>query len=277
MKDNPLSGYFRRPAIHLKLPTNGRFYPAGSIEMPETGELPVYPMTALDEITYKTPDALFNGSALVDVIKSCVPAIIDPWMIPQDDLTAILAAIRIASFGHDLDIDTTCPKCQEHSTYRVDLRNVLDNIVTPNYDNSYPIGDIKVYFKPLTYQDINNNSKINFEEEQLAKMVNNAEMSEEEKLAKLSEAFKKVSNYTLETIVKNIDRIVTPDASVDNSEYILDFLKHCERTVYDGIKKNIVTKRASTDLKPIKVQCDNEKCKHKYNQPFTMDMSSFFE
>ena len=58
---NPLKQYFRQPAIYLRLPTGGKYWPPGSIELTHNGEFSVYPMTAIDEITYRTPDALFNG------------------------------------------------------------------------------------------------------------------------------------------------------------------------------------------------------------------------
>jgi hypothetical protein len=89
LPNNPLKQYFRRPSIYLKLPSGGVGYPLGSLNRTENGELPVYPMTAIDEITSKTPDALFNGSAVVEIIKSCVPDITDPWSIPSTDLDAI--------------------------------------------------------------------------------------------------------------------------------------------------------------------------------------------
>ena len=109
---NPLKQYFRQPAIYLKLPSNGRFWPAGSLEMPPNQELPVFPMTAMDEISYKTPDALFNGQATVDVIQSCVPAIKDAWQIPMVDMNPVLVAIRIASSGHNINIESKCPACE---------------------------------------------------------------------------------------------------------------------------------------------------------------------
>ncbi len=69
MNNNPLKQYFRRPAVYMKLPSAGKDYEPGVIDMPETGELPVYPMTAIDEITTRTPDALFNGTALVELVR----------------------------------------------------------------------------------------------------------------------------------------------------------------------------------------------------------------
>ena len=136
MTDNPLAGYFRKPAVHMTLPSGGQFYPPGSLEMPPTGELPVYPMSALDEISYKTPDALFNGSAVIDVIKSCIPAIKDPWQMSAIDLPAILTNIRIASFGHMMEIDTQCPKCKEgylYCSYYEKRKRFLEQCTNCNY------------------------------------------------------------------------------------------------------------------------------------------------
>jgi hypothetical protein len=93
IQNNPLQQYFRQPAIHIKLPSNGEFYPNGSLDMPPTGEIPVYPMTAIDEITYRTPDALFNGQAVVSVIQSCIPNIKDAWASPATDVNAILTQL----------------------------------------------------------------------------------------------------------------------------------------------------------------------------------------
>ena len=89
---NPLTQYFRQPSIYIKLPSQGNYYPAGAIEMPQNGELPVLPMTAIDEITYRTPDALFSGQAVINVIQSCIPAIKDAWAIPSIDIDTILVA-----------------------------------------------------------------------------------------------------------------------------------------------------------------------------------------
>ena len=51
MNSNPLMQFFRQPAIYTRLPSGGKGWPVGSIQMPPNGELPVLPMTAIDEIT----------------------------------------------------------------------------------------------------------------------------------------------------------------------------------------------------------------------------------
>ena len=72
---NPLANYMRQPKIYIRLPSQGKYWPDNSIIIPETGEFPVYSMTAKDELSFKTPDALMNGQAMVDVIHSCMPTI----------------------------------------------------------------------------------------------------------------------------------------------------------------------------------------------------------
>ena len=261
----------------MTLPSRGNFYPPGSLKMPETNELPVYSMTALDEITYRTPDALFNGSAIVDVIKSCVPAIIDPWQIPVIDMPAILSNIKIASSGHNMEIDTVCPKCGEQSTYTMDLRNVVDSLGSPDYATPLRFGDVEFYFKPLTYKQINDNNKLNFEEQNLRKVMKDTEMTEDKKLEVMSTAFKKVSAYTMETIVNNIHSIKTPSVLVTEHEYILDFFKNSDKDMFNKIKDHIIAQRKVSEIKPLKIICDNDECKYEFEQPFTLDMTTFFE
>ena len=139
---NPLKQFFRQPAIYLRLPSEGRHWPNGSLNMPDNKELPVFPMTAIDEITYRTPDAVFNGQAVVNVIQSCVPNIKDAWVVPGVDLNAVLIGIRIASYGHEMEINTKCPNCGHESEFSVDLRMVLDQIKEPDYNKTIRHGEI---------------------------------------------------------------------------------------------------------------------------------------
>jgi hypothetical protein len=102
MEPNPLNQYLRQPAIHLKLPSGGEYWPMGTLEMPITGEVPILPMSTRDEIVLNTPDALMNGQGVVDVIHSCVPNIKNAWAMPAMDLDAVLIAIRIATYSEKM-------------------------------------------------------------------------------------------------------------------------------------------------------------------------------
>ena len=152
--NNPLAGYFRQPKHYLSLPSGGRWYPPGSLEWSATGELAVYPMTASDEIALKTPDALFSGQSTIDVIQSCVPAIKDAWQIPSVDLDAVLIAIRIATYGANMEISPTCPKCQSISTYQTDLKQALAQCMGKKWADLLEIMGLKIAVRPLSYRQI---------------------------------------------------------------------------------------------------------------------------
>ena len=274
MTDNPLSQYFRSPAIQIELPSKGNYYPEGSLVMPPNGEVPILPMTALDEINYKTPDSLFNGSAIVDVIKSCVPAIKDPWVMPITDLTPVLTAIRIASFGHQMEVETVCPACGEEADYSLDLRLVLESIKPADYSQSLAIGDLTLRFKPMTYKDLNENSMLQFEEEKMSRVIADTEMETEKQIELLTDAFKKISRLTVTTLCKNIKSITTPESTVSEVAHIQQFLEQCDGTLFKKIKKTVIEQKSKEVLEPLHIECD--KCSHTYEQPFTLDMTSFF-
>ena len=166
-ENNPLQQYFRQPAIYVKLPSQGKFYPNNTLDMPPTGELPVYPMTAIDEISVRTPDALFNGTAMVELIKSCVPAIKDPWQIKSIDVDAILLAIKSCSQGNDLEVESTCPSCAEAATYGVNLIGMLQNIKKVDYSTPLRMGEMEIKFRPLVYKEMSIAGQHQFEVQKL--------------------------------------------------------------------------------------------------------------
>jgi len=274
MSENPLSNYFRTPAIYIKLPSNGKFYPKGALKMTKNKELPVYPMTAIDEITYRTPDSLFNGTSIAKVIESCVPNIKDGWAVPNIDLDTILAAIRIASYGHTMDIATECPKCKETLDYGLDLRTVLEGLDEGDVVDEVSVGDLEIHIRPLSYKEVNEGSMVQFEEQKVNQTLNDANMTEEDKLKILSQTFEKISRMTLDTLSKSIEYIKTPETVVDDQKQIHEFLTNCDRNIYTKIRDSVSNLREKNVLKPLHIVCGE--CQHEYDQPFTLDMSNFF-
>ena len=273
--DNPLRRHFRQPVIHLRLPSGGRFYPPGALTMPPSGELPVLPMTAVDEIVTRTPDALFNGSAIPDIITSCIPAIRDPWSVPSVDLNAILVAMRLASYGHKMDVTSTCPSCKNNNEFDLDLRVIMDSLKTPDYDTPMVLGDLTITFVPLSYRQINQNSQMQFEDQKLMQALNSTDMDNEQRLAMLGESFKKITALTVRAIAVSISSIQTPDAIVTEPDYILEFLNNCEKDIFQQIRDHAIALRQAGEIKPLDIVCSE--CSHKYTQDFSLDMSNFFE
>ena len=275
MSNNPLKQYFRQPAIYVRLPSKGQFYPPGAINMPPTSELPVYPMTAIDEITYRTPDALFNGQATVNVLQSCVPDIKDVWSTPAMDIDTLLIAIRIASYGHDMEFGTKCPKCGHECEHTVDLRGVLDRMKTPDYNKSLNSGDVEIFFRPMTYKNINDNNALQYENQKLLQMLPDSEIPDADKMTALSSALKRITDITVQALAQSIAVIKTPQALVSESEYIDEFLKNCDRELFNRIRDLIVELKEQAEMPPMNLTCPE--CKNEYEQAVTLDMSSFFE
>jgi hypothetical protein len=204
-----LRKHFRQPAIHLRLPSGGNFYPNGTLILPPNGEVPILPMTAVDEITSRTPDALFNGSAVMEIIGSCVPNIRDPWTIPAVDITALLIAVRLASYGHELEVASKCPHCGHDHNFSIDLRTALDGLKAGDYTKTVNVGDLEIFFTPLSYRQINESSKIQFEDQKMIQMLSNADVPEEEKMSQLGQAFRRITQMTMRGIAQSISTIKT--------------------------------------------------------------------
>ena len=273
MNNNPLKQYFRRPSVHIRLPSGGKGYTPDVVEIPESGELPVYPMTAIDEITVKTPDALFNGSAVADLIKSCVPSIKDPWSITSTDLDSVLIAIKAASGSSEMEIDSQCPSCKETSTYGINLIQILADMKSGNYDEEFSIGELTFKFRPLRYREMNEASINQLEVQKVFAMLDN-EPNNDIKLKKSQDALKAITELTMIVLSKTIEFIKTPNTVVDNPEFIYDFLKNCDKNIYLQLRDYNAKLKANTEIKPLNVTC--VACEHKYTQPFTLNASDFF-
>ena len=274
-ENNPLRQYFRQPAIYIELPSQGKFYPQGALNMPQTNKLPVYPMTAIDEITYRTPDALFNGQATVNVIQSCVPDIKNAWGIPSTDVDTVLVSIRIASYGHEMGFSTQCPACQYVSDQSLDLRNVLDSMRPVDYAKPITSGDMDIYFRPMSYQNMSDNNKLQYENQKLLQNIPDGAGTDVDKMSALSKALQEVTAMTVKALAQSIAMVKTPTAMVSEPEFIEELLKNCDRKLFNEIRDYIVTNKAQSEMQPIKLTCPE--CKHEYEQTVTLDMSSFFE
>jgi hypothetical protein len=272
--NNPLFKHFRQPAIYLKLPSQGRFWPDDAIDIPPTGELPIYPMTVKDEITIKTPDALMNGVGVVDTIQSCCPNIKNAWKIPAIDLDAILIAIRLASYGAEMDIDTVCPECKETNSNVIDLRMLLDNLKIPDFVPTN-VDSLTFNFKPQAFETMNNANMIVFEQRKLLDAITNSELSDEEKTQQFNQIFPKLTEMNVLALVHCIESIVTDDGKeVSEFRFIKEFIENCDRNVYAEIKDKIEKIAQSTKLDPIAVECPE--CKHTYKSELNFDNANFF-
>jgi predicted Zn-ribbon and HTH transcriptional regulator len=275
MDNNPLKQYFRRPAVYLRLPSGGIGYNESTVDMPENGELPIYPMTAIDDITTRTPDALYNGTAVIELIKSCVPNIKDPWSINNIDMDAILVAIKSASSETgEMNIDSVCPKCETSATFGISLAAILGSIASPDYSTELEHGELLIKLKPISYKVINNASLEQFEFQKMAAQVDSIE-DDDLRRASVKEALEKITNITMDLVSHSVEYIKTPTLTVDNREFILEFLKNCDKKIYTAIRDHSGKLREEAEIKPMPVKCTN--CGHEYQQTITLNPTDFFD
>jgi hypothetical protein len=280
IEQNPLRKYFRQPKVYITLPSRGKFYPEGVLDMPETNELPVFAMTAKDELIIKTPDALLNGQATVDVIKSCIPNITNPWLMPSVDLDACLVAIRIATYGEKLEITTKVPGTGDEKSFDVDLRQVLNGLVTPEFENNLSINEINVILRPLSYKEFTESNLRTFEEQRIFSLVNDDAMDDATKLSRFNESFKKLTNLTVSMMSKSIASLTIGDTVVDNQEHIAEFIDNVDKEFFKYITDHLEEQRKKFAIKPIEVTSPDEDIEkgapEKFEVPVTFDQSNFF-
>jgi hypothetical protein len=274
MEINPLKQYFRQPAIYVRLPSNGDFYPAGAIERTPNGEYPVLPMTTIDEITYRTPDALFNGNAVTSVIQSCMPNIKNAWVIPSIDVDTILVAIRVASYGHAMSVSTQCPSCQNTDDYEVDLRTVMDQIQAPDYQSNLTVGDLEIWFAPMSYQQMSTNAMTQFEEQKTIQLLQDSDAPDDQKLVELNAMLKKITTATVKSLAQSIQLVKAPTAQVTDQDQIYEWLINCDRSIFNRIRDRVLELKATSELQPLSINCRS--CQKSYQQMMTLDMSNFF-
>lgn len=271
---NPLFKHFRQPAVYLRLPSGGLFWDESALDMPVTGEIPVYPMTVKDEITFKTPDALMNGSGVVEVIQSCCPNIKNAWNIPSIDVDAVLIAIRLASYGNSMDINSKCPNCSEENENVVDLRILLDTLPSVSFD-PVKLDKLTFYFKPQNFKLMNESNLITFEQEKLIRAINNSDLDETQKLAEFNKIFPNLTDMNVMVIVNSIEKIVTEDGvEVTETKLIKEFVYNCDRQLFNDIKSNIDRIIKEQALKPLDIVCDS--CNTEYQSDLTFEQSNFF-
>jgi|TARA_B110000858_G_scaffold136294_1_gene154924 hypothetical protein len=279
-KTNPLQKYFRQPKIYLSLPSNGKYYPAGSLEISENGEYPVFPMTARDEIMIKTPDALLNGQATASVITSCIPAIKDPFNMPSMDLDACLIAIRIATYGEMMEVSIKVPVTGEDKDFDLDLRIMLDQFSNVDYNSAIQLDGMIVNLRPLTYGEFTETSRKTFDEQRIFNVINDADMAEGDKLATFTESFKKLTDLTILTLEKSIASIEVGDDVVTDQAHIKEFIANTDKGLFERVTNHIEEQRTKFQVKPLVVDATPEEIEagvpETYEVPVTFDQSSFF-
>lgn len=272
---NPLANYYRQPKIYVKLPSNGKFYPPGTLDVSETGEYAVYAMTAKDELMLKTPDALMNGQSTVEVIKSCMPAILQPWLMPSVDLDAVLIAIRIATYGESMDVSVNCPSCSHVNDLQLNLVGYLSRLNGFEYDDVVHVGPLTIYIRPFNYKEVTKTAIKSLEQEKIFNIINDKTMSDEQKIEEFGISFLRLTDLTVGIVSDSIVKVSTPDGDVTDRKLIKDFIDNAPKEIFTAVQDRLTEMKDKLELKAHQVTCQN--CSHEFTTQITLDQANFFE
>lgn len=278
---NPLMGLMRQPKIYVRLPSGGQYWEPGSIDIPENGEFPVYSMTAQDELTLKIPDALMNGTAVVDVIQHCMPNIKNAWACPNLDLDVILIAIRIATYGEKMTVPIIIKEYE--ADYELDLRLLLDQLNAQiTWNPVVAIDDnITVYVKPINYKVMSESAMQTFETQKLIQLAANDAIPEEQKIEMFKESFAKLNRLTVGVINNSVYQVDSIAGQVNNKQHIQEFMDNVDKSTFSRIKDHIDHLREINTIKPLTIPVNDEMRAQgvetdTIEYPLSFDPSNFF-
>jgi hypothetical protein len=282
INSNPLAGLMRQPKIFIRLPSNGQYWEPGSLEISETGEYPVYSMTASDELMLKVPDALMNGQAIVDVIQHCVPNVKNAWRCPNIDIDVILIAIRIATYGELMTLPLRLGDSFDQE-YQLDLRMVLDNLQNQIvWEPAVGINqDLTIYVKPADYKLMTESALQTFETQKIMQLVNDESIPEEDKIAAFKDSFAKLNDLTIGIVTRSVFKVDSSQGSTDNPRHIQEFMLNIDKEVFEKIKSHIESLRVKNEIKPLKIAVTEEMRSAGVKEdeieiPLQFDPSTFF-
>jgi hypothetical protein len=235
MAINPLQQYFRQPKLYVELPSKGMFSPPGTVS---SVKITVLGMTGMDEILMKTPDALLSGDSVSSVVKSCCPEIIEPYDLANTDIDCLLIAIRIATYGNTFSTTHTCEKCNAEHDYDIDLNTFMEHFKKSNYLTDVKFKDFTIKIKPMSFRQANEFGLENFKvQRQVAQLDQLTDQEQREKFVK--ELYDTLTQMQTDSVSHSVESIELPDQMVTNSDFIKEFLRNCDREVFQKIREHI--------------------------------------
>ena len=281
---NPLQGYLRSPKLYINLPSEGKFATVDSISK-VSNELPIYPLTSMDETFLRNPDALLNGESLVAVIKSCT-GIQDVYELSANDIDVILLAIRYATYGSELEIESPCPDCNNENVITVNIEEILESIepLKDEYTVTLKSG-LTCNIKPYTFKDSQTAALTAFKETAELNTLINSEADDLSRLTNFNKSFQAMAELNIDILSNAISTVVIPkqddddddaeDIEVTNNKHIAEWVRGISKNDADEIidELNVINELGIT--RAVDTTC--EECSNEYEATIEFNPSNFFE
>jgi hypothetical protein len=251
MAINPLQQYFRQPKLYVELPSKGVFSPPGTVT---SAKITVMGMTGMDEILMKTPDALLSGDSIASVVKSCCLEVNDPYQLTNSDIDCLLIAIRIATYGNTLSTTHTCTACNAEHDYDIDLNTFMEHFKNTSYLTDIKFKDFTIKIKPLSFRQANTVGLDNFKiQRQLYQLEQITDA--EKKLEFTKSLFDTLNQIQTTSVIDSAESIELKDQMVTDLELIAEFLKNCDRDVFDKVREKIIENNNNWRIPKTTVVC----------------------
>jgi hypothetical protein len=270
---NTLQKFYRSEKIFINLPSGQNWYKNGEVVFNESNEVGIMPMTARDEYSFKNPDMLLNGEAILNVIRSCVPSVKDPNKLLSNDVDALLVAIRHVTYGKSHDTKKECPSCKKENTYSVDLDAVIGTIgkLEDDYTITLDTG-IVLHIRPLKLSESNAILKNQFTQTRALSLIEkDPTLTDEQRTQRFQAEFVKVVELNAKMLCASVSAIshTTENFNITDEAEIRSFLNNVDRSVIESIDstlKQITKIGVSSEFKATCVHCQHEwTCEIDYN------------
>jgi hypothetical protein len=215
------------PGTTYRLPSKGVPYKNGELaDEVKDGEIVVYPMSILDEIYLKSPDMLFQGTAVEKVIARCCPQVLKPLEMLSKDIDYILTCMRQVSYGNLLTVPY---KCDCEKSKEIQLEVPMSNFIsrTKEFNNSvnqtFEIEGFLIKIQNVKFKDM-----IAINQENLMSGDNEEEMYE---------SFINNITASIESIDEQTDRdIIKEFLRSQNRSFQMDIIKHVQELNNWGVQ-----------------------------------------
>ena len=309
MNTNPLMQYARHSELTVKLVSPQDWYPEGFIQYTLDGEVEVYPMLPKDELMLYNPDALLSGQAIINLIKSCCPSVLDPGKLFFPDANVLLLAIKRATYGDEHKQSHQCPEClkkvellsttnpeelaqllkegkvSDHAEeYTFNIDEVLMKTKRISGDVTVSIDGLTYYLQPLAISLKEQFSTISLKRGKLIKiygdMLNRTEDISDEEKNKLTSEINNIQQAIIESnnmiIAKCIKKVQLPDDSVvSDYNMIKEFVDNAKSGTIEKLNEKIKEFNKVGLPEELDVVCSA--CGHEFKVPFEgFNQSDFF-
>ena len=281
MVSNPLQKHFRRPALWIRLPTGGRWYEDGSVNINDNQEVCIYGLNAIDDIMLNTPDALLNGHALESVIQSCVPDIKDVKRVLQPDLDAIFLGIKAATNNGKFEIERKCEACGHENNFEVQCNHLLDNMTyIDDSDTTVMIdSDLRVHIRPYDFEMRTILIQKQMEEQRTLSAIEKDEkiIDDMQRADLLARSIEKLTHLTFRLVansITGIEMLGAEQITVTDKNHIAEWLTNIPKSTADAVIEAVNTLNQVGPPKETDAQCVN--CGKTWTEKLQFDPALFF-